>query len=179
VPDLTLQTNRNANFRSFVVKKLGIFAALVAVSTVLTLLAVRRDDAAVAPVAQDAAMPAKETAKAIVPDDGCKLAGAIPDCEAVMARLRSGGTYGDSDTGDAKVLLFDPEPVSRHEVANDDGSEARDRIHAAETADRIKRANSSNAAQLAQYGRDIAARRYASERSNAIDAMNRRRPYRN
>lgn len=156
-------------------KKLGIFAALMAVSTVLTLFAVKRDDAAVAPVAQDAAVPANQA----VPDDGCKLAGAIPDCEAVMARLRSGGTYGDSETGDARVLLFDPEPVSRHEVANDDGSEALDRIHAAETADRIKRANSSNAAQLAQYSRDIAARRYASERSNAIDAMNRRRPYRN
>jgi hypothetical protein len=175
VPDQVLQTNRNANVRSFVVKKLGIFAALLAVSTVLTLLAVKRDDAAVAPVAQDAAVPAKE----IVPDDGCKLAGAIPDCEAVMARLRSGGTYGDSDTGDARVLLFDPAPVSRHEVANDDGSEALDRIHAAETADRIKRANLNNAAQLADYSRAIASRRYASDRSNAIDAMNRRRPYRN
>jgi hypothetical protein len=170
-----LQTKRNANVRSFVVKKLGIFAALMAASTVLTLFAIRRDDAAVAPVAQDTAIPAKQAA----PDDGCKLAGAIPDCEAVMARLRSGGTYGDSDTGDAKVLLFDPAPVSRHEVANDDGSEALDRIHAAETADRIKRANSSNAAQLADYNRAIASRRYASERSNAIDAMNRRRPYRN
>jgi hypothetical protein len=175
VPDLTLQTNRNANVRSFVVKKLGIFAALLAVSTVLILFAARRDDAAVAPAAQDAAVPANQ----IVPDDGCKLAGAIPDCEAVMARLRSGGTYGDSETGDAKVLLFDPEPVSKHEVANDDGSEARDRVHAAETADRIRRANLDNAAQLAQYSRDIAARRYASDRSNAIDAMNRRRPYRN
>jgi hypothetical protein len=175
VPDLTLQTNRNANVRSFVVKKLGIFAALLAVSTVLILFAVKRDDAAVAPAAQDAAVPANQ----IVPDDGCKLAGAIPDCEAVMARLRSGGTYGDSETGDAKVLLFDPEPVSKHEVANDDGSEARDRVHAAETADRIRRANLDNAAQLAQYSRDIAARRYASDRSNAIDAMNRRRPYRN
>lgn len=155
-------------------KKPGIFAALMAVSTIMILFAVRSDDAAVAPVAQDAAIPANQT----VPDDGCNLAGAIPDCAAVMARLRSGGTYGNSETGDARVLLFDPEPVSRHEVANDDGSEARDRIHAAETADRIKRANSSNAAQLAQYSRDIASRRYASERSNAIDAMNRRRPYR-
>jgi hypothetical protein len=175
VPDRLLQTNRNANVRSFVVKKPGIFAALLAVSTALTLLAVKRDDAAVAPVAQDAAMAAKE----IVPDDGCKLAGAIPDCEAVMARLRSGGNYGDSDTGDARVLLFDPAPVSRHEVANDDGSEALDRIHAAEIADRIKRANLDNAAQLADYSRAIASRRYANDRSNAIDAMNRRRPYRN
>jgi hypothetical protein len=175
VPDLTLQTNRNANVRSFVVKKPGIFAALMAVSTVLTLFAVRRDDAAVTPVAQDVAMPAKQAA----PDNGCKLAGAIPDCEAAMARLRSGGTYGDSDSGDAKVLLFDPAPVSKHEVANDDGSEALDRIHAAEIADRIKKANLNNAAQLADYSRAIASRRYANDRSNAIDAMNRRRPYRN
>jgi hypothetical protein len=175
VPDLTLQTNRNANVWSFVVKKLGIFAALLAVSIVLTLFAMRSDKAAVAPVAQDAAMPAKQVA----PDDGCKLAGAIPDCEAVMARLRSGGTYGGSDSSDASVLLFDPAPVSRHEVANDDGSEALDRIHAAEIADRIKRANLDNAAQLADYSRAIASRRYASDRSNAIDAMNRRRPYRN
>ena len=156
-------------------KKLGIFAALMAVSTVLILFAVKRDDAAVAPVAQDAAVPAKPSRAR----RWLQLAGAIPDCAAVMARLRSGGTYGDSETGDAKVLLFDPEPVSRREVANDDGSEARDRALAAEIADRIKRANSNNAAQLAQYSRDIAARRYASERSNAIDAMNRRRPYRN
>jgi hypothetical protein len=92
VPDLTLQTRRNANVWSFVVKKLGIFAALLAVSIVLTLFAMRSDKAAVAPVAQDAAMPAKQAA----PTDGCKLAGAIPDCEAVMARLRAGGTYGDS-----------------------------------------------------------------------------------
>jgi hypothetical protein len=175
VPDRLFQTNRNANVWSFVVKKLGIFAGLLAVSIVLTLFAMRSDKAAVAPVAQDAAMAAKQAA----PDDGCKLAGAIPDCEAVMARLRAGGTYGDSDSGDASVLLFDPAPVSRHEVANDDGSEARDRIHAAETADKIKKANSDNAAQLANYGRAVASRRYANERSNAIDAMNRRRPYRN
>jgi hypothetical protein len=175
VPDLTLQTRRNANVWSFVVKKLGIFAALLAVSIVLTLFAMRSDKAAVAPVAQDAAMPAKQAA----PTDGCKLAGAIPDCEAVMARLRAGGTYGDSNSGDAKVLLFDPAPVSKHEVANDDGSEARDRALAAELADKIKRANSANAAQLANYGRAIASRRYATERSDAIDAMNRRRPYRN
>jgi len=178
VPDRVLQTNRNADVRSFVVKKLGIFAALVAVSASLALLAAKRDDAAVAAVAQDVAAPAKEVA----PDDGCNLAGAIPDCVAVMARLRSGGKYGDSDTGDASVLLFDPAPVSRHEVPNDDGSEAQDRKHAAETADRIKRGNLENAIQRAEYGHGIADRRFASaqrDRSKIIDDNNRRRQYRN
>jgi hypothetical protein len=178
VPERVLPTNRNANVRSFVVKKLGIFAALIAVSTVLTVLAAKRDDAAVGAVAQDVAMPAKQA----VPDDGCNLAGAIPDCKAVMARLRSGGNYGDSDTGDARVLLFDPAPVSKHEVANDDGSEALDRIHAAETADRIRRANLNNAVERAEYSRGIAARRVASaqrDRSKIVDDINRRRPYKN
>jgi hypothetical protein len=136
------------------VKKLTIFVALVAVSTIVTLLAAKRDDAPAAPVAQDVPVPAKK----VVLNNGCNLAGVIPDCDAVMARLSSGGKYDDHNTDKPSVLLFDPAPVTKHEVPNDDGSEALNRARAAENADRIISANLDGAVQRAEYGVRIANR---------------------
>jgi hypothetical protein len=156
------------------VKKLTIFVALVAASTIVTLLAAKRDDAPAAPVAQDVRLAAKK----VVLNNGCNLAGAIPDCDAVMARLSSGGKYEDHNTGKPSVLLFDPAPVTMNEVPNDDGSEALNRIHAAENADRITRANLDGAVQRAEYGLGIANRgldNAIKDYGKTIDDISRRR----